>query len=226
MERPRASAITGAPQSQAQAGFGRGTGADPARKRLAQRQLARGTHAPLASRFATARQVGLTEFLSLHTATGGMILVKWPQSASEPTNYWLSTLPRSTTLADQAKVRWRSSGTIRNSSRRSASVATKAAAGEASTITLPNRSKSEFGSSLSVEAGLPIPQAATPRLFCRRDVCSYAFCVVSGRAFSASTMRYRPRSFRQPACRTRPRTRCGPRTRHPRGSYPSSAGRR
>ena len=38
------------------------------------------------------------------------LLVEWPKGEPEPTKYWLSTLPRTTTrraLVDQAKLRWR-----------------------------------------------------------------------------------------------------------------------
>ena len=37
-------------------------------------------------------------------------LIEWPEGESEPTKYWLSTLPQETRLADlvdQAKPRWR-----------------------------------------------------------------------------------------------------------------------
>jgi SRSO17 transposase len=37
-------------------------------------------------------------------------LIEWPQGESEPTRYWLSTLPPGTALADLvrlAKIRWR-----------------------------------------------------------------------------------------------------------------------
>jgi hypothetical protein len=39
-----------------------------------------------------------------------LLLIEWPQGESEPTRYWLSTLPPGTALADLvrlAKIRWR-----------------------------------------------------------------------------------------------------------------------
>ncbi|GAA5650651.1 IS701 family transposase ISSav4 [Geodermatophilus obscurus DSM 43160] len=38
------------------------------------------------------------------------LLAEWPPEAAEPTNYWLSTLPEGTELAEMvrlAKIRWR-----------------------------------------------------------------------------------------------------------------------
>ena len=53
------------------------------------------------------------------------LLIEWPEGEAEPTKYWLSTLPENVSFAqlvDLAKLRWRSSATIRSSSRRSGSV--------------------------------------------------------------------------------------------------------
>ena len=70
-----------------------------------------GTHAPLASRFAAVRvRPAHRDYWRSAPRPEEWFLVEWPQGESEPTKYWLSTLPRDTTLADlvdQAKLRWR-----------------------------------------------------------------------------------------------------------------------
>jgi len=70
-----------------------------------------GTHAPLASRFAAVRvRPAHRDYWRSAPRPEEWFLVEWPQGESEPTKYWLSTLPWDTTLADlvdQAKLRWR-----------------------------------------------------------------------------------------------------------------------
>ncbi len=66
------------------------------------------------------------------------LLIEWPEGESEPTKYWLSTLPADITftrLVDMPSCAGGSSATIRNSSRKSGWATTKAEAGAASTIT-------------------------------------------------------------------------------------------
>ena len=39
----------------------------------------------------------------------GRLIIEWPESAAEPTDYWLSTLPDDTPLSELArlaKIRW------------------------------------------------------------------------------------------------------------------------
>jgi SRSO17 transposase len=70
-----------------------------------------GTHAPLASRFAAVRvRPAHRDYWRSAPRPEEWCLIEWPQGESEPTKYWLSTLPEDTRLADlvdQAKLRWR-----------------------------------------------------------------------------------------------------------------------
>ncbi len=103
----------------APAGFGQATGAQPAEAGVAAghprlrggRLWREGGNAPLASRFAAVR------VRPAHRDCNRSIprpeewcLIEWPTGEKEPTKYWLSTLPASTSrreLVDTAKLRWR-----------------------------------------------------------------------------------------------------------------------
>lgn len=66
-----------------------------------------GVAEPLASRFARLR----VRIAGRHSITGPeWLLIEWPKDESEPTKYWLSTLPEDIAfdrLVDRAKLRWR-----------------------------------------------------------------------------------------------------------------------
>jgi SRSO17 transposase len=70
-----------------------------------------GSNAPLSSRFAAARlRPASRDYWRSAPRPEEWFLIEWPQGDSEPTKYWLSTLPENTTLGelvDQAKLRWR-----------------------------------------------------------------------------------------------------------------------
>ena len=73
-------------------------------------QWREGSNEWLFSRFARVR----VHVASSHERTGKptkeWLLIEWPEGEKEPTKYWLSTLPSSTTfpdLVDAAKLRWR-----------------------------------------------------------------------------------------------------------------------
>ena len=70
-----------------------------------------GTNAPLASRFAAVRvRPAHRDYWRSAPRPEEWCLIEWPQGESEPTKYWLSTLPddaRLADLVDQAKLRWR-----------------------------------------------------------------------------------------------------------------------
>ena len=70
-----------------------------------------GTNAPLAGRFAAVRVRPAHRDQKLsEPRPREWLLIEWPKGEAEPTKYWLSTLPRTTKLADlvaMAKQRWR-----------------------------------------------------------------------------------------------------------------------
>ena len=70
-----------------------------------------GTHAPLTSRFAAVRvRPAHRDYWRSAPRPEEWCLIEWPEGDSEPTKYWLSTLPQETRLAelvDRAKLRWR-----------------------------------------------------------------------------------------------------------------------
>jgi SRSO17 transposase len=70
-----------------------------------------GTNAPLSSRFAAVRvRPAHRDYWRSAPRPEEWLLVEWPQGESEPTKYWLSTLPEDAALADfvnLAKLRWR-----------------------------------------------------------------------------------------------------------------------
>jgi SRSO17 transposase len=70
-----------------------------------------GSKASLSSRFAAVRvRPAHRDYWRSAPRPEEWFLVEWPQGESEPTKYWLSTLPEKTALADlvdQAKLRWR-----------------------------------------------------------------------------------------------------------------------
>jgi SRSO17 transposase len=70
-----------------------------------------GTAEPLSSRFACVRvRIARRDFKRSESWPEEWLLVEWPKDESEPTKYWLSTLPESTTLQRLvyfAKLRWR-----------------------------------------------------------------------------------------------------------------------
>src|SRR5882724_4317679 len=58
-----------------------------------------GTAEPMCSRFACARvRVARRDFKRSESRPEEWLLIEWPKDESEPTKYWLSTLPESTTL--------------------------------------------------------------------------------------------------------------------------------
>jgi SRSO17 transposase len=68
-----------------------------------------GTNERLSSRFARVR-VRTSPIRRAHDRAEETLLIEWPQDEDEPTQYWLSTLPESTTfraLVAIAKMRWR-----------------------------------------------------------------------------------------------------------------------
>jgi SRSO17 transposase len=68
-----------------------------------------GTNAPLASRFARV-QVRTSPIRRARDRGEETLLIEWPEGEDEPTKYWLSNLPRRTSLrrlVDFAKLRWR-----------------------------------------------------------------------------------------------------------------------
>jgi len=70
-----------------------------------------GTAEHLSSRFARVRvRVARRDFRRNKSRPEEWLLIEWPKGESEPTKYWLSTLPESTTLQRLvylAKLRWR-----------------------------------------------------------------------------------------------------------------------
>jgi SRSO17 transposase len=70
-----------------------------------------GTAEHLSSRFARVRvRVARRDFRRNESRPEEWLLIEWPKGESEPTKYWLSTLPESTTLQRLvylAKLRWR-----------------------------------------------------------------------------------------------------------------------
>ncbi len=70
-----------------------------------------GTAEPLSSRFACVRvRVARRDFKRSEQRPEEWLLIEWPKNESEPTKYWLSTMPESTTLQRLvyfAKLRWR-----------------------------------------------------------------------------------------------------------------------
>ena len=70
-----------------------------------------GSNAPLSSRFAALRvRPAHRDYWRSAPRPEEWFLVEWPHGESQPTKYWLSTLPKDTALADlvdQAKLRWR-----------------------------------------------------------------------------------------------------------------------
>lgn len=70
-----------------------------------------GTNAPLASRFAAVRvRPAHRDYWRSEPHAEEWLLIEWPKGEKEPTKYWLSTLPKSTTrteLVAAAKGRWR-----------------------------------------------------------------------------------------------------------------------
>lgn len=68
-----------------------------------------GTNARLSSRFARVR-VRTSPIRRARERAEETLLIEWPQGEDEPTNYWLATLPESTSfrrLVGIAKMRWR-----------------------------------------------------------------------------------------------------------------------
>ena len=70
-----------------------------------------GTNAPLVSRFAALRVRAAHRDQKLsEPRPREWLLIEWPKDEAEPTKYWLSTLPETTSLSDlvaMAKLRWR-----------------------------------------------------------------------------------------------------------------------
>jgi len=70
-----------------------------------------GTNAPLSSRFAAVRvRPASRDYQRSTPRPYEWLLVEWPEDETEPTKYWLSTLPDDaslTDLVDIAKLRWR-----------------------------------------------------------------------------------------------------------------------
>src|SRR4051794_7872020 len=70
-----------------------------------------GTAGPLASRFAAVRvRPAHDDFRRGEPRAEEWLLAEWPEAESEPTKYWLSTLPEAATLEElvaTAKLRWR-----------------------------------------------------------------------------------------------------------------------
>jgi SRSO17 transposase len=70
-----------------------------------------GTAGPLTSRFAAARvRPAHDDFRLSEPRAEEWFLAEWPEGESEPTKYWLSTLPEAATLEElvaTAKLRWR-----------------------------------------------------------------------------------------------------------------------
>ena len=70
-----------------------------------------GTAEPLSSRFASVRvRVARRDFKRSESWPEEWLLIEWPKGESEPTKYWLSTLPESTALQRLVyftKLRWR-----------------------------------------------------------------------------------------------------------------------
>src|SRR6186713_396008 len=70
-----------------------------------------GTAGPLSSRFAAVRvRPAHDDFRLSEPRAEEWLLAEWPEGESEPTKYWLSTLPEASTLEElvaAAKLRWR-----------------------------------------------------------------------------------------------------------------------
>ena len=70
-----------------------------------------GSNTTLAGRFAAVRvRPGNRDYNRTIPRPEEWLLVEWPKGEPEPTKYWLSTLPPTTTrraMVDQAKLRWR-----------------------------------------------------------------------------------------------------------------------
>jgi SRSO17 transposase len=70
-----------------------------------------GSNTPLSSRFARWRvRPARDDAKRSEPASEEWLLIEWPEGASEPDHYWLSTLPADISLermVDQAKLRWR-----------------------------------------------------------------------------------------------------------------------
>ncbi len=70
-----------------------------------------GSRGTMRSRFAAVRvRPAHRDYLRSKPRPEEWLLIEWPEGESEPTKYWLSTLPRRTSLkklVDTAKLRWR-----------------------------------------------------------------------------------------------------------------------
>ena len=174
LERARTAALAHSPASRAQAGLGQGTGADPAGERLAHRHLAGGhARAALLALRRHPRPAGTSRLLALHTAARGMVPGRVAAGRQRTDQILALDLARrhdpdrpSSTRPSSAGA---SSGITRSSSRRSASVTTKAEAGEASTTT-PRWRSPPIGFLVSERSLIPpsgpalcaVPQGTSP----------------------------------------------------------------
>lgn len=70
-----------------------------------------GSNEPLISRYARLRvRIATRDFDRSEPWPEEWLLIEWPENESEPTKYWLSTLPKTigfARLVDRAKLRWR-----------------------------------------------------------------------------------------------------------------------
>src|SRR5271157_3600291 len=104
-------AETDAARRQAPTGRGQGAGVRPAETGLAHDCMARGRSRTARSRFARLRvRAAHRDEWRAELRAEEWLLIEWPKGESEPTKYWLSTLPQNIAFADLvdfAKLRWR-----------------------------------------------------------------------------------------------------------------------
>ena len=93
------------------------------------------------------------------------LLIEWPQDKKEPSKYWLSTLPATTSLVDlvgMAKLRWRIERITRSSSRSWASITSRGEVGVAFIITPPCALR-PMASSCASEVFFPLRSGSNAR---------------------------------------------------------------
>jgi SRSO17 transposase len=110
VERPGATSDTTAPEPEASTRFGQAVGIDVGRSAWKDVAWRQGAERTLRSRFAAVRvRPAHRDFWKKKPHPEEWLLIEWPREESEPTKYWVSTLPARTklkALVKLAKQRW------------------------------------------------------------------------------------------------------------------------